>query len=96
MKLVVITYRFEYADRIERILDRHAVTDYVRHALIEGSDKDGKHYGSQVFPGNMSQVQAQVEDDDVDGLLDDLKTFKEKKPSHAHLTAAVLEVGRSI
>lgn len=96
MKLVQISFRFEYTEMIERILDRHDLTDFVRHAMIQGRDCDGKHYGSQVFPGNMVVVQAQVPPDNIDALLDDLQRFREEKPAHRHLQALVLPIERRL
>lgn len=96
MKLVMITYRFEFAERIEAILDAHEIGNFVRLPMVEGADADGKHYGTQVFPGNESLVQAQVSDDALDGLLEDLRAFRDEKPAHAHVTAAVLDVARGL
>lgn len=92
MKLLHLTFRHEFSDAVERILDRHEITDYVRHPMIQGRDRDGKHAGSKVHPGNITLVQALVEDDRVSNLLETLKGFQEEKPSHAHLRAAVVPV----
>ncbi len=92
MKLLHISFRFEYLEMIERILDRHELTDFVRYPMIHGRDSDGKHYGSQVFPGNMIVVQAQVPPERIDALLGDLQIFREEKPAHRHLQALVLPV----
>ena len=92
MKFLHLTFHFEYQERIEAILDRHGVTDFVRYPMIEGRDCDGKHFGTQVFPGNTSVVQALVEEDTVDGLLDDVRAFRDEKQTHQHLQAAVLPV----
>lgn len=96
MTLVHVTFRFEYTDAVERILDRHAVTDFVRYAMVEGSDRDGKHFGDQVHPGNMVAVQALVPPEGVDALLDDLRRFREEKPAHAHLRAVTLAGQRAL
>ncbi len=96
MKLVVLAFHFEYTDAVEAILDRHGVTDYVRFPMIEAKDSDGKHFGSQVFPGNSSVVHAQIPDEAVDGLLDELGRFREAKPAHRHLQAVVLPIERRL
>ncbi|MFW6161155.1 MAG: PG0541 family transporter-associated protein [Planctomycetota bacterium] len=92
MKWLHITFRFEFADAVEAILDRHGIQDFVRSPMVEGRDCDGKHYGSQVFPGNMTVVQAHVPDETVEPLLDDLREFREAREAHRHLRAVVLPV----
>jgi hypothetical protein len=92
MKLMIISFHFEYGEDIEFILDQHAIRDYVRFPMLEGKDRDGKHFGNQVFPGNVTVVQAQVEDRAVEELFQDLKSFKQSKDSHRHLQAVLLPV----
>lgn len=94
MKFLHITFHFEYSENVEAILDRHGISDFIRIPMIEGKDRDGKHYGDQVFPGNTSVVQAQVPEEALEDLLADLKAFKEEKESHYHLQALVLPVER--
>jgi O-acetylhomoserine/O-acetylserine sulfhydrylase-like pyridoxal-dependent enzyme len=96
MKLVQITVHFEFADAIAEILDRHEVVNYVRYPMMEGRDRDGRHYGSQVFPGNTTVVAAQVPDERVDRLLGDLATFRDARHSHGHLEALVLPIERRL
>lgn len=92
MKLLHLTFHFEYEDRIEEILDRHEILNFVRYPMIEGKDRDGKHYGSQVYPGNTTVVQAQVEDETIDQLMNDLKNLKESKETLQHLEALILPI----
>ncbi len=96
MKLMHITVHFEYSDAIEAILDQHEIRDYARYSMREGKDRDGKHYGSQVFPGNTTIFQAQVPEEKVDGIFAELKTFRDAKPSHRHLEALLLPVERRL
>lgn len=96
MKLVAVTFHFEYTDAVEAILDRHGIADYVRFPMIEGKDAEGKHFGSQVFPGNSSVVHAQVPEDALDAFLDALARFRDAKPAHRHLQAVVLPIERRI
>ncbi len=96
MKLVVITFHFEYTQAIEGILDRHGITDYVRFPMMEAKDAEGKHFGSQVFPGNSSVVHAQVPEAELDGLLDELAGFRDAKPAHRHLQALVFPIERRL
>lgn len=92
MKFMHITFHFEYADDIEHILDRHEIENFVRYPMREGRDRDGKHYGTQVYPGSTTVVQAQVPDEKVPEMLGDLKAFRDKKGSHRHIEALVLPV----
>jgi hypothetical protein len=96
MKLVTIIFHFEYTNIIEAILDRHGIANYVRHPMIEGKDSDGKHFGTQVFPGNSSVVQAQVPEASLDPLFKDLTDFRASKPAHQHLQALVLPIERHL
>ncbi|MFP4391877.1 MAG: PG0541 family transporter-associated protein [Desulfohalobiaceae bacterium] len=92
MKLVQISFRFEYSDAVEHILDRQGIQDFVRYPLIEGKGLDGKHYGTQVFPGNFTVVQAQVPEERLQSVLEDLQEFRQAKDSHKHLQALVLPI----
>lgn len=96
MKFVQINYHFEYADTIEDILDANGITDYARYSMMEGKNEEGKHFGTQVHPGNVSIVQAQVPEESLDRLMDDLKEFKEDKRAHEHLEALVLPIERRL
>ncbi len=96
MKFMHITIHFEYADAIEVILDNHEIRDYARYAMREGKDRDGKHFGSQVFPGNTTVYQAQVPEEKVEAVLSDLKEFRDAKSSHRHLEALLLPVERRL
>ncbi|MFH1747849.1 MAG: PG0541 family transporter-associated protein [Planctomycetota bacterium] len=96
MKLLHLSFHFEYADIIERILDQHEVSEYARYSMVEGKDRDGKHFGTQVFPGNITAIQAQVPEDKIDTLFDDLQAFREEKDAHRHLQALILPVERQL
>ncbi|MFW5738742.1 MAG: PG0541 family transporter-associated protein [Myxococcota bacterium] len=96
MKLMHITMEFQYADMIESILDEHDVCDYVRYPMMLGKDRQGKHHGSKVFPGNLSVLQALVHDEDVDSLLEDLRAFQIERNAHRHLRAVVVAVEAGI
>lgn len=96
MKLLHLSFHFEYGEMIESILDRHEVADYVRYSMVEGKDRDGKHFGTQVFPGNVTAIQAQVPDEKVDALLDDLQSFRQEKDAHRHLQALIIPVERRL
>jgi hypothetical protein len=92
MKLVQITFRFEFSDDIEEILDNHGIADFVRTPFVDSRDRDGKHFGTKIFPGHGTLIQALVEEDAVVPLLEDLRGFREEKESHRHLRTLVLAV----
>lgn len=96
MKLVIITFHFEYTDVIEAILDQIGVVDYTRFPMMEGRDSDGKHFGTQVFPGNSSVVHAQVSEQQLDALFDRLARFRNSKPAHHHLQALAVPIERRL
>jgi len=92
MKLLFIMYHFEYSEEIEAILDKHRIQDYVRHPMLESKDIDGKHFGSQVYPGNSSMVQAMIDEDTVQPIMDELQAFQQAKTSQHHVQAFVLPI----
>lgn len=96
MKLVQISFHFEYADDIEELLDSHRIAHFVRHSMIQGLDSEGRQYGSKAFPGHITLIQARCDDETVPGLLDDLESFRTRKRSHNHLEALVLPVEERI
>jgi hypothetical protein len=95
-KLVQITFHFEYVVQVERLLDDQGVERFARYPMIQGGDTEGKHYGTQVFPGSMTVVQAVVREDAVEALFDSLRAFRREKPAHRHLEAFVLPIERSL
>jgi hypothetical protein len=96
VKLVQIHVHVEYTDVIDGLLDRHGIAEYVRYPMMEGKDRDGKHYGTQVFPGNFTIFQAQVPAERVDPVLADLDHFRKQKPAHRHVQALVLPIERRL
>ncbi len=92
MKFVHISVAFEYMEHLEEVLDRHEVSNYVRYPRVHGRDPRGKHFGSQVFPGNFTVVQALVEDDRVAALLDELRAFRDSRAAHRGTEAVVLPI----
>jgi len=96
MKLLHLSFHFEYAEIITAILDRHEIAEYARYSMIEGKDRDGKHFGTQVFPGNVTVIQAQIAEDKIEALFRDLQTFREEKDAHRHLQALILPVERQL
>ncbi len=96
MHLVQITFHFEFWEKIEPILDECRINHFVLFPAVRGKDSEGKHYGSQIFPGSVSVVQAQVKDEDLDGLFDALESFRRQRQAHRHLEAVVLDIARRL
>lgn len=96
MKFVQISVYFEYSDVIEAMLDRHQVADYIRYSMADGKDPDGKHFGSQVFPGHFTVYHAQVSSQNLDALFAELEDFRSSRPAHHHMQAIVLPIERSL
>ncbi|MFU8816605.1 MAG: hypothetical protein ACNA7W_14750 [Pseudomonadales bacterium] len=96
MKLVQIHVHFEYTAAIDALLDRHAVVEAVCYPSMEGRDRDGKHHGSQIFPGNVTVFQVLLPATAVDALFVDLERFRRHKTAHHHLQALVLPVERRL
>ena len=94
MKLMHITFHFEFTEAVEAILDLHEIRDYVRIPMVAGKDAQGKHEGNQVHPGSVTLVQAQVADEAVDDVMDDLEQFRRARQTHEHLQALVLDIER--
>jgi hypothetical protein len=96
MKFLHLTFHFEFADAIERILEKNAIRNFVRHAMVAGKDIDGRHDGTKVFPGHVTVVQARVPEEKLDAVLEDLETFKKDKKAHGHLEAMIIPVERYV
>lgn len=96
MKLLRVVVHFEYGDAVEGMLDRHGVEHFVRYPRMEGKDAEGKHFGSQVFPGSVSVLEAQVAEEKLEALLEELARFRAARPAHGHLEALVLPVERRL
>jgi len=92
MKELQISIHFEYAEHIEALLDAHDVAHYVVIPRAEGRDREGHHDGSQVFPGTLTLIVAQVEGAAIAGIMDALRDFRDAKAAHRHLEAAVIPV----
>ncbi len=96
MKSVQISVHFEYSDMVERLLERIGVEAYIRYPMVEGCDIDGKHFGTQVHPGNVTVYHAQVPENLIDRLMNTLQRFRDEKQGHRHVEALVLPIERRL
>ena len=92
MKFVHITVHFEFSEEIEDCLSRQGVQDYVCYPKAIGSDLEGKHDGTQVFPGHFTVYQLLAVEERISGLLEELRSFKQANHAHEHIRAAVMPV----
>ncbi|MCC5860808.1 MAG: hypothetical protein JJT93_02745 [Gammaproteobacteria bacterium] len=92
MKFVHLSFPFEYMDEIEALLDQHAIRNYARYPRVHGRDPRGKHFGTQVFPGNFTVVQALVEDEALPALMNALRAFRDAREAHRGTEAVVLPI----
>ena len=96
LKLLHVTFQVQYTEHVEAILERCGLDRWARFRRIAGRDVDGRHEGSQAFPGHVTAIQAQVPEEGVDGVLEALEEFRLEKRVHRHLEALVLPVERRI
>lgn len=96
MKLLHLSVQVQYTDLVEAILGGEGLRMWARYRRIGGRDADGRHEGSQAFPGSLTVIQAQLPDERVEAVLDALQEFRREKSSHRHLEALVLPVEQRI
>lgn len=96
IKLLHVTFQVQYTDHVEAILADCGLDRWARHHRVYGRDADGRHEGSQAFPGHVTAIQAQVPEERVECVLDALEEFRRAKRVHRHLEALVLPVERRI
>lgn len=96
MKLVRITVQVQYTGDIERILVDRQLPAWTCQRRVAGRDLDGRHEGSQAFPGSITAFDVRTPDDRVDDLLAALEQFRDARPTHRHLEAYVLPVERTL
>lgn len=96
MKQVQVTVQSEYADLIREIFEQQEINYYVLIPRAEGRNRDGRHEGTQVFPGTLMLALVRVADDRVDSLLEKLREFRDEKAAHRHLEALVLPIDKQL
>jgi nitrogen regulatory protein PII len=71
MKTVFISYNQALTERIEAILDHHAIRGFTRWVDVQGrgTHKGDPHMGTHTWPAMNSAILAVVEDRQVDPLL---------------------------
>jgi hypothetical protein len=96
MKLVHIVVQVQYTEAVEAILVAREVAAWTRNLRVAGRDRDGRHEGSQAFPGQLAAFVARLDDGRVDGLLESLREFRDARTTHGHLEAYVLPVEHAL
>ena len=82
MKAILITYNQAYYDDIAKVLNNHGVKGYTEWDEIKGhgSDTGEPHLGSHAWPTLNNALISMVEDDQVDGILQELHERDVKAP----------------
>lgn len=74
MKTVFISYNQALTERVEAILDHHAIRGYTRWADVQGrgTHKGEPHMGTHTWPAMNSAILTVIEDRQVEPLLTSL------------------------
>ena len=82
MKAILITYNQAYYDEIAKVLSDHGVRGYSEGNEIKGrgSETGEPHLGTHAWPTLNSALVSVMDDECVDGVLNDLKERDEKAP----------------
>lgn len=82
MKAILITYNQAYYDEIAKVLNAHGVKGYTEWDEIKGhgSDTGEPHLGTHAWPTLNNAMVSVMDDDCVEGVLADLKSYDEKAP----------------
>ena len=82
MKAIFITYNQAYYDEIASILNQNGVKGYTEWDEIKGhgSVTGEPHLGTHAWPTLNNAIVTIVEDEQVDGVLDDLSACDAKAP----------------
>ena len=82
MKAILITYNQAYYDDIAKVLNAHGVKGYTEWDEIKGhgSATGEPHLGTHAWPTLNNAVVTVVDDDRVDGILQDLHERDQKAP----------------
>ena len=82
MKAILITYNQAYYDDIAKLLNKHGVKGYTEWDEIKGhgSVTGEPHLGTHAWPTLNNAVVSVVDDDMVDGILDDLQKQDKNAP----------------
>ncbi|MBR4391299.1 MAG: hypothetical protein IKT08_04230 [Bacteroidales bacterium] len=82
MKAILITYNQAYYDDIALVLNNNGVKGYTEWNEIKGhgSDTGEPHMGTHAWPTLNNAIISMVEDDQVDGILQELHEHDVKAP----------------
>ena len=82
MKAILITYNQAYYDEIAKVLNDHGVRGYTEWNEIKGrgSETGEPHLGTHAWPTLNNALVSVLDDECVDGVLNDLKERDEKAP----------------
>ena len=97
MKAILITYNQAYYDEIAKVLNDNGVKGFTEWDEINGhgSDTGEPHYGTHAWPTLNNAIISIVDDDKVDGILNQLHE-KDLKTPDLGLRAFVWNVEKMI
>ena len=97
MKAILVTYNQAYYDDIVKVLNDHGVKGFTEWDEIKGhgSDQGEPHLGSHAWPTLNNAMISIMEDDRVDGVLNDLRE-KDLKAPELGLRAFVWSIEKMI
>lgn len=82
MKAVMILYNQSHSSSVQEILDRYNVRGFTKWVDVQGrgSYKGEPHYGSHAWPSQNMAVLAVVEESQLEGLQEGLKSVDDEAP----------------
>ena len=97
MKAILVTYNQAYYDDIALVLNNNGVKGYTEWNEIKGhgSDTGEPHLGSHAWPTLNNAIISMVEDDRVDGILQELHE-RDRKAPELGLRAFVWQIEKMI
>lgn len=97
MKAILVTYNQAYYDDIVKVLNDHGVKGFTEWDEIKGhgSDQGEPHLGSHAWPTLNNAMISIMEDDRVNGVLNDLRE-KDLKAPELGLRAFVWSIEKMI
>ena len=91
-KYIRITCHSHLHYLIAQILDNFGESEYTTCSRVCGTDADGRHFGTAVWPGNEEVFSILVSGRLARPLFDTLVEFKKTDPAHSNMRIAVIPV----
>ena len=89
MKLIFVVFHEIYRERIRGLLEELRVPGYTEFRELSGSGETGRRYDTNVWPGRNAGVMTVVEADRAEGVVKELRAFKEGLGARASRSGGV-------